>query len=125
MLVVDDDQEMVEFLCSLIESEFGVRTAIARDGAEALQRIQALRPSVVLLDLFLPEVDGFEVCRRLRNSPDTRAIPVVAITGLPERGLHRQKAIEAGCASFVHKLYDFHLLLPILGRHLGFTEFVD
>src|SRR5581483_11236264 len=88
VLVVDDDRAMVEFLCSLIDNEFGVRTATATDGAEALQRIQALRPSVVLLDLFLPEVDGFEVCRRLRNSPETRTIPVIAITGLPEREQH-------------------------------------
>jgi DNA-binding response OmpR family regulator len=79
ILVVDDEPDIVKMVSKIMESR-GHRVSVARDGEEALDAVGRDRPDLVILDLNLPRVDGFEVCRRLKHDPVTRPIPVVMLT---------------------------------------------
>jgi len=79
ILVVDDEPDIVRVIVKIMEAR-GHTVATARDGMEALERIKADPPDVVILDLNLPKLDGFEVCRRLKDDPATSHVPVVMMT---------------------------------------------
>jgi CheY-like chemotaxis protein/nitrogen-specific signal transduction histidine kinase len=108
MLVVDDNGDSAESLALLL-SLAGHETHIARDGPEALTRADALRPDAVLLDLGLPGLSGYEVCKRLRVEPWARAIPIIAITGWGQAE-DRRRSKEAG--------FDAHLVKPVVLNEL-------
>jgi CheY-like chemotaxis protein len=80
VLIVDDEADQRELLRRILDRE-GVEVMEAANGAEALAKIDARRPSLVLLDLMMPEMNGFQVVEALRNSPKNKDIPVVVITG--------------------------------------------
>jgi two-component system, cell cycle response regulator DivK len=101
ILVVDDYQDAREMYAEYLEFS-GFRVAEARNGAEALEKAFALTPDVILMDLSLPVMDGWEATRRLKADERTRAIPVVALTGHALSG-HSNGAREAGCDAFVTK----------------------
>ena len=95
VLVVDDEPDLLDVMRFVLESEgFGVETA--RNGKEALERLVAgWSPGLVLLDLMIPGYDGFEVCKRLREDPTTRSIPIVIISALDDQE-SRTRAEYAG-----------------------------
>jgi two-component system CheB/CheR fusion protein len=104
ILVVDDNGDSADSLALLL-SLAGHETHVARDGPQALARAEALRPDAILLDLGLPGLSGYEVCRRLRAEPWARTTPIVAITGWGQDD-DRQRSKEAG--------FDGHLVKPIV-----------
>ena len=104
MLVVDDNGDSADSLALLL-SLAGHETHVARDGREALLRAATLRPDAVLLDLGLPGLSGYEVCRRLRVEPWAREIPIIAITGWGQDD-DRRRSKEAG--------FDAHLVKPVV-----------
>jgi PAS domain S-box-containing protein len=104
MLVVDDNGDSAESLALLL-SLAGHETHVAHTGPEALDRADALRPDAVLLDLGLPGLNGYEVCRRLRAAAWAREIPIVAITGWGQAD-DRQRSKDAG--------FDGHLVKPVV-----------
>ena len=79
VLIADDDEEMLD-MTSVQLSRRGLRVTCARDGQEALEKIDQDRPDVVLLDILMPRLDGWEVCRFLKANPATRHIPVLFLT---------------------------------------------
>jgi two-component system cell cycle response regulator DivK len=101
VLVVDDYQDAREMYAEYLEFS-GFRTVQAKDGAEALDKAFSLLPDVILMDLSLPVIDGWEATKRLKGDERTRSIPVVALTG---HALTDQPGgVEAvGCDSFVIK----------------------
>ena len=101
VLVVDDFPDNREMYVQYL-SFSGYRVAEANDGEEALAKAAALLPDVVVMDLALPRLDGWEATRRLKDDPLTKGIPVIALTGhgLPE---HVERARQAGCDSFLTK----------------------
>ncbi|MBF5043853.1 MULTISPECIES: response regulator [Myxococcaceae] len=101
VLVVDDYADAREMYAEYLEFS-GFRVAEAKNGAEALDKAFALTPDVILMDLSLPVMDGWEATRRLKADERTRAIPVVALTGHALSG-HSNGAREAGCDAFVTK----------------------
>lgn len=101
VLVVDDYQDARE-MCSEYLAFSGFRVAEARDGFEALEKAFELRPDVILMDLSLPGMDGWEATRRLKKDDRTRKIPVIALTGHALAG-HSDGAKRAGCDSFLTK----------------------
>ena len=101
VLVVDDHQDAREMYAEYLEFS-GFRTAEARNGAEALEKAFALTPDVILMDLSLPVMDGWEATRRLRADARTRNIPIVALTGHALSG-HADGAKDAGCDAYVTK----------------------
>jgi two-component system, cell cycle response regulator DivK len=101
ILIVDDYQDAREMYAEYLEFS-GFRVVEARNGAEALEKALELLPSVILMDLSLPVMDGWEATRRLKADARTRVIPVVALTGHALDG-HSREAQDAGCDAYVTK----------------------
>ncbi|HVD91241.1 MAG TPA: response regulator [Vicinamibacterales bacterium] len=101
MLVVEDYQDAREMYTAYLQFS-GFDVAEAGNGLEAVEKAQELLPDIVLMDLALPRMDGWEATRRLKNDPRTRHIPIVALTGHALAG-HAEGAREAGCDAFVTK----------------------
>ncbi len=101
VLVVEDYQDAREMYAEYLEFA-GFRVAQARNGLEALEQAFELKPDVILMDLALPQMDGWEATRRLKADERTKTIPVVALTGHALAG-HAEGARQAGCDTFVTK----------------------
>ncbi|MGH7169681.1 MAG: response regulator [Gemmataceae bacterium] len=101
ILIADDDPlgtELLEAYLGEIDGE--LRTA--GDGEQALQLVAAWRPDLILLDVMMPRISGFEVCKRLRGDPATRAIAIIMITALDQPS-DMDRAVEAGTDDFISK----------------------
>jgi len=101
VLVVEDYQDAREMYAAYLQFS-GFDVAEAANGVEAVEKATELVPDIVLMDLALPRMDGWEATRRLKGDPRTRHIPIVALTGHALAG-HAEGAREAGCDSFVTK----------------------
>ncbi|MES2482328.1 MAG: response regulator [Pseudomonadota bacterium] len=109
ILLVEDNELNRDMLSRRLERR-GYVVTLAVNGVEALQRASADRPELVLMDMSLPEIDGWEATRRLKADPATRAIPVIALTAHAMSG-DRERALEAGCDDFDTKPVDLPRLL--------------
>jgi CheY-like chemotaxis protein len=101
ILVVDDNQENLELLQAYLE-DIECETISARDGLEALDMIANRPPDLVLLDVMMPKMSGFEVCKRLKNDPKTGDIPIIMVTALNEFG-DIERGIDSGTDDFISK----------------------
>jgi CheY-like chemotaxis protein len=101
VLVVEDYQDAREMYAAYLQFS-GYRVAEATNGLEAIERATELMPDIILMDLALPKMDGWEATRRLKLDEKTRHIPIVALTGHALAG-HAEGARQAGCDSFVTK----------------------
>lgn len=108
VLVVDDLPENIKVLSSFL-SPMGFTVSSAESGEEALEKVAESPPDIILLDLMLPGLDGFEVCRHLKQNIKTRHIPVIIITGLTDRDANI-RAIASGADDFLIKPFDRVLL---------------
>jgi two-component system, cell cycle response regulator DivK len=114
VLVVDDDPSILDVLGEFVADELGADVERASNGAVALAAVLARRPDLVLLDLRMPVLDGFEACRRLKADPATRAIPVVAVSA----DGNRAAALAVGCDDFVAKPFDLIAIAGVVRRWL-------
>ncbi len=117
ILIVDDDESIVEVL-SLRLSALGFKPLAAHSGADGIQKAREDQPSLILLDLRLPDTDGLSVCQELVDSSDTWDIPVIIVSGRDDPDIVRQ-CRAAGCRFFVHKPYDPNALLILIHQALG------
>lgn len=101
ILVVDDTPKNVKLLADLLAVK-GYAVVTAASGAEALKQLEAERPDLVLLDVVMPEMSGYEVCREIRRNPQNGMLPVVMVTAL-DPGEERTKGLEAGADDFLTK----------------------
>ena len=101
ILIVDDEPEALQIMRRHFELE-GYNLVTAEDGWDGVKKARALQPNVVLLDVMLPELDGFAVCELLRRNESTAAIPILMVSGLGGQ-MPRCAAIEAGATDFVTK----------------------
>ena len=104
ILIVDDEPLGRETLRALLQHE-GHRLIFAGNGYEALELAQTWRPDLILLDVMMPEMDGFEVCRRIRRTPELAEVPIVMITALGDRA-SRIRGLSVGADDFVTKPFD-------------------
>ncbi|OPX24983.1 MAG: two-component system response regulator [Planctomycetales bacterium 4484_123] len=102
VLVVDDNAQNLELLVEYLQSMGGVQTATATDGLEALEVVRIFRPDLIVLDIMMPRMSGFEVCQKLKADPETRDIPILMVTALNEMG-DIERAVEAGTDDFLSK----------------------
>ncbi len=101
ILVVDDNAQNLELIQAYLE-DVECETVAAHDGVEALEKVAGKKPDLVLLDVMMPRMSGFEVCRRLKKDPATSDIPVIMVTALNEFG-DIERGIDSGTDDFVSK----------------------
>ncbi len=116
ILVVEDVELNRDLLVQLLEDEYEVLTAA--DGAAGVELARRERPDLILMDLSLPVVDGWEATRRLKAEEATRAIPVIALTAHAMRG-DEERARTCGCDDYLTKPIDEDRLFERLARHLA------
>ncbi len=109
ILLVEDNEENRDVLVRRLERR-GYQVVTAEDGLRAVERAAAERPDLVLMDMNLPELDGWEATRRIRAAEPTRALPIIALTAHAMSG-DREKALEAGCTDYHTKPVEFARLL--------------
>ena len=122
VLVVDDDAVSRRILCHMLEQE-GHRTIVAETGRQALDLLAGGQFDLVLLDIRMPEIDGYEVCRRIRAVPENQALPVLMITA--EGPDEKMVALEAGADDFLVKPFDRSEFLARLRSLLRIRRYHD
>ena len=101
ILVVDDNAQNLELLVAYLES-LGCKMDTAADGIVALEKVRAESYDLILLDIMMPRMSGFEVCRKLKSAPATRDIPILMVTALTELG-DIERGVESGTDDFISK----------------------
>ena len=113
ILLVDDDVRNIFALSSLLERH-GMHATIATNGHEAIQLVDATPDlSLVLMDIMMPEMDGYETIRRIREVPEFRRLPIIALTAKAMKG-DREKCLQAGASDYIAKPVNSGELLSML-----------
>jgi len=101
ILIVDDNRENLELLEAYLD-DIDCETISAYDGTEALEAVKKHEPDMLLLDIMMPKMSGFEVCRRLKDDPATADIPIIMVTALTEFG-DIERGVDCGTDDFISK----------------------
>lgn len=117
VLIVDDDAAMADVLSTRLARQ-GFRTLTAHRGQDGLTLAKEKRPDLILLDLRLPDRDGFDVCAELDESVETTGIPIIILSGMARPDVIR-KSRAAGCRYYVRKPYDPDALLLLIQQALS------
>jgi CheY-like chemotaxis protein len=112
LLIVEDDQEFLGILQTYFERNGNYKVTTALDGISALIDVGRLRPDVMILDIRIPEVDGLEVCRRIKADRNNHT-SIVAISGKPE---HHSESLQAGADAFLAKPFELDQLQTVVAR---------
>ncbi|MGC4073421.1 MAG: response regulator [Nibricoccus sp.] len=123
VLVVDDIQRNVQLVGATLTRE-GYEVLFATSGEQALERLQARQPDLVLLDLMMPGMDGMEVCRRIKRDPRTVTLPVIFLTAANEAEL-AAKALSEGAVDFINKPFNTAELLARVRTHVDLKRTRD
>jgi two-component system alkaline phosphatase synthesis response regulator PhoP len=118
VLLVDDNEQNIELLSAFLEDfieQHGGRIRTAPDGLEAIKLIETVPPDLILLDVMMPRMSGFQLCSRLKQSPTTRKIPIVMVTALTEVS-DVERATECGADDFISKPVN---RVELIGRIRG------
>lgn len=108
ILIVDNETQILERLSRLLEAS-GWHVSTALNGKDALEQIKVNRPDAIVLDMVMPEMDGFQVARSLKSHPQYRSIPIVAATSLTSPA-DRQRCLAAGCDHYMAKPFTVEQL---------------
>jgi DNA-binding response OmpR family regulator len=119
VLIVDDEPNIVLSLEFLLRQQ-GYEVSVARDGEEALAAASSLRPDLVVLDVMLPALDGFEVCRRLREHPEHKGLKILLLTARG-RDVDRVRGLEEGADAYVSKPFSTRELMKMVAELLEGT----
>ena len=120
VLVVEDDPEMNQLQCELLDVH-GFDSLAAYTGAEALELCDEKTTDAVLLDLMLPEMDGYETCRRLKSQAATDRLPIIMVTAMDSEDC-RQKGLDAGADAYFTKPFDPDQVISTLAVLIGTNE---
>lgn len=112
ILIVEDEESLLK-LESILLSSRGYDVTGVLNGIAALEQIDVVKPDLVILDIMLPEMDGFEVCRRIKANPATSHIPVVMLTA-KKSGQDQKKGLDAGAAAYVTKPFKSARIMEII-----------
>ncbi|MBF0178649.1 MAG: hybrid sensor histidine kinase/response regulator [Magnetococcales bacterium] len=120
ILIVDDEKTNIDVLVSLLQGEF--KTMVAKNGETAIRRAKTEpRPDLILLDIMMPDLDGYEVCKRLHADHDTADIPIIFITGKDSIS-DETMALEAGGVDFIRKPFSPTVVLARIRTHLTLSR---
>jgi putative two-component system response regulator len=123
ILVVDDDPMIVDVLTRFLSRE-GYDVITAQNGVQALDSVKRYQPDLILLDVTMPEMDGFTACRLLKDDERTALIPITMLTGLDDRE-HRTRGIEAGADDFLTKPFEHSILRARIRSQLRLKRLTD
>jgi CheY-like chemotaxis protein len=119
VLIIDDEPTIIEVVVRAVQQlGEGIEVATASDGFEAGLQIATFKPDLLVLDLMMPQIDGFEVCRVVRKSPSTAHIKILIITAY---GIHEniERALKSGADDFMHKPLNIPSLVAKVGNLLA------
>jgi len=117
VLIVDDNAQNLELLEVYMEDMPEVRTTSATNGIEALEVIHQDKPDIILLDIMMPRMSGFELCKQLKSSPATRDIVIIIVTALNETA-DIERATECGTDDYLTKPINRRALIELVRTHL-------
>jgi len=116
ILIVEDNMDTYELMHFILELN-GYETFLAMDGRDGVNAARKQTPDLILMDLSMPEMDGWEATRRIKQDPITCAIPLIAVTARATPG-DRDRALKAGCDDYITKPMDLSELLGLVQRAL-------
>lgn len=122
ILVVDDTPQNLSLMHDVLESDYNVK--LANNGARALKIAAATPPDLILLDIMMPDMDGYEVCRRLKADPATSRIPVIFVTALTE-SINEQQGFDVGAVDYITKPISPPVVLARVKSHLALRKQTD
>ncbi|MDP4207613.1 MAG: PAS domain S-box protein [Bacteroidota bacterium] len=124
ILAIDDNPEVAELLYEILSRTGNYNVHIVTSGAEALEKIEEITPDLVLLDILMPEMNGYETCQHLRKKEKTREIPILFLSAISEHS-EKIKAYEAGAYDFIHKPVDPKSLITRIEVYLKLKKAQD
>jgi two-component system cell cycle response regulator DivK len=116
ILVIEDNEQNL-YLVTFILEKHGYEVVPARDGREGIELAKQVNPVLILLDIQLPEMDGYTVARKLRGNPALDKVPIVAVTSYAMVG-DRERTLEAGCTGYIEKPIDPETFMAQVEQHL-------
>jgi len=123
ILVVDDNLENLKVVCSLLK-EKKYQIALAENGERALKILEEIKIDLILLDIMMPEMDGFEVCRLIKKNPETENIPIIFLTAKSETG-EIVKGFQAGGVDYITKPFVKEELFARVNNHIQLKQVRD
>ena len=120
VLVVDDNPTNLSVLVNLLR-DVGLRVLVATDGESAIEQIEYVKPDLILLDVMMPGIDGFETCQRLKANPETVKIPIIFMTALSET-VDKVRGLSLGAVDYVTKPFDHEEVLVRIRTHLTIAK---
>ncbi len=119
ILIVDDEPMNLSILECILENDYDL--VYARNGHEALEAVTKHNPSLILLDVQMPELDGYDVCKRLKANPKTEDIPIIFVTALSDLG-HEEHGFEVGCVDYLSKPVVPSIVRARVKTHLSLVQ---
>ncbi len=116
ILIVEDDLDVIDLLLSQVKA-LGYDSIVASDGLQAVDLATSQLPHLILMDINMPEMDGLEATRLIRQNPQTRSIPILAITAGVSIGI-KEECSQAGCDDFMAKPFTYEQLIPRIRKLL-------
>jgi len=123
VLIADDNEANVDLLDAYL-SDLDCDIQVAVDGQDTLERVQLFRPDLILLDVMMPKLSGFEVCKTIRENPNTRDIMILMVTALNELG-DIERAVDAGADDFLSKPVNKYELIKRVQNMLSLKDIRD
>lgn len=117
ILIADDNENIREALTYLLEDE-GYKLSLAKDGTEALKKVKSVRPDILFLDIMMPEMNGYDVCRLIKSDPDLRSTYVIMLTAKGQ-ALEQERGKEVGADEYVVKPFSPIEILSKIKKILG------
>jgi len=116
ILIVDDNQTNLDVLFELLKNH-GFKVLVAQDGESAIEQIEYIHPDLILLDIMMPGIDGFETCRRLKADPPTQDIPIIFMSALSDT-VDKVKGFQTGAVDYITKPFQHEEVLSRIDTHL-------
>ena len=114
VLIVDDTEANIDILMEILEA---YDLVVAMDGESALEAVEEELPALILLDVMMPDIDGFEVCKRLKSIPETATVPIIFLSAL-SGDEEKQKGLDLGAVDFITKPFDPSEIQAKVKQHL-------
>jgi diguanylate cyclase (GGDEF)-like protein len=117
ILIIDDNPTNLDILCNYL-TQYGAKILVKKEGESGIETAIRKKPDIILLDIMMPSIDGYEICRRLKNESATQAIPVIFISALVET-VDKIKGFELGCVDYITKPFQIEEVLARIEIHLS------